>query len=59
MQTYTVSTKMLPKESSFCDISFMTIFAEVSANEYIIERLLRDIDSFQCSLNAQYGQGTN
>ena len=34
---------MYSKESSFSDISFMAIFAEVTENEHIIERHLRDI----------------
>ena len=34
---------MYSKESSFSDISFMAIFAEVTENECIIKRHLRDI----------------
>jgi len=42
--------KILAKESSFSDISFMTIFAEVTENECIIDRHMRDTDLLRDSL---------
>ena len=37
------ATEMYSKESSFSDISFMAIFAQVTENERIIDRHLRGI----------------
>jgi len=38
-------------ESSFSDISFMAIFAEVTENECIIERRLRNVNPLRDSLS--------
>jgi len=40
---YNQRQKCSPKDIVFSDISFMAIFAEVTENECVIERHLRDI----------------
>jgi len=50
-QTYTVRDKNVVHRICFSDISFMAMFAEVTENEWIIERLLHDIDSFAILLS--------
>ena len=40
---YSLRRKCSPKNLVFSDISFMAIFAEVTENEHIIDRHLRDI----------------
>jgi len=42
--------KCSPKNLVFSDISLKAIFTEVTENECIIERLLRDIDALSLSL---------